>query len=133
MSIDEDIPADKLTKAYINIRAERALLSADYKEKDRNLSQQLDTLKKALLDYCDAHNVESVKTTEGLFFRSAKTKYWTGDWESMYAFIKEHDMPEFLDRRLNQTNVKQFLEENPDVMPKGLNITTDHVITVRKK
>jgi len=133
MSIDEDIPADKLTKAYIKIRAERALLSADYKEKDGNLSQQLDTLKKALLDYCDAHNVESVKTTEGLFFRSAKTKYWTGDWESMYAFIKEHDMPEFLDRRLNQTNVKQFLEENPDVMPKGLNITTDHVITVRKK
>jgi hypothetical protein len=51
----------------------------------------------------------------------------------MYGFIKEHDMPEFLDRRLNQTNVKQFLEENPDVMPKGLNIDTEYVISVRKK
>ena len=133
MSDNTEVPADKLTKAYIKIRSERALLSADYKEKDGKLVRQLDTLKKALLDYCDAHNVESVRTSEGLFFRSTKTKYWTGDWESMYSFIKEHDMPEFFFFLLNQTNVKQFLEENPDVMPKGLNVDTEHVISVRKK
>ena len=51
----------------------------------------------------------------------------------MYDFIKEHDVPEFLDKRLNQTNLKQFLEENPDLMPKGLNLSTEHVISVRKK
>ncbi len=67
MSDNTEVPADKLTKAYIKIRAERALLSADYKEKDGKLVRQLDTLKKALLDYCDAHNVESVRTSEGLF------------------------------------------------------------------
>ena len=133
MSDTSDIPADKLTKAYIKIRSERALLSADFKEKDGALVRQLDVLKKALLDYCDTHNVESVRTSEGLFFRSAKTKYWTSDWEHMYDFIKEHDVPEFLDKRLNQTNLKQFLEENPDLMPKGLNLSTEHVISVRKK
>lgn len=133
MSDNTEVPADKLTKAYIKIRAERALLSADYKEKDGKLVRQLDTLKKALLDYCDAHNVESVRTSEGLFFRSTKTKYWTSDWEQMYSFIKEHDVPEFLDKRLNQTNVKQFLEENPDVLPKGMNVDTEYVISVRKK
>ena len=127
------VSADKLTKAYIKIRAERALLAADFKEKDEALTRQQEILKRALLDYCDSHNVESVRTSEGLFYRSTRTKYWTGDWESMYEFIKEHDMPEFLDRRLNQTNVKQFLEENPDVMHKGLNIDTEYVISVRKK
>lgn len=35
-----DITADKLTKAYIKIRDERARLSADYKEKDSVLSRQ---------------------------------------------------------------------------------------------
>ena len=60
MSDNSDIPADKLTKAYIKIRSERALLSADFKEKDGALVRQLDVLKRALLDYCDAHNVESV-------------------------------------------------------------------------
>ena len=72
-------------------------------------------------------------TAKGLFFRSTKTKYWTSDWEQMYSFIKEHDVPEFLDKRLNQTNVKQFLEENPDVLPKGMNVDTEYVISVRKK
>jgi len=133
MDDTSNVPPDKLTKAYIKIRAGRAALSADFKEKDGELARQQEILKRALLNYCDSHNVESVRTTEGLFFRSTKTKYWTGDWDSMYSFIKEHDMPEFLDRRLNQTNVKQFLEENPDVMPKGLNIDTEYVISVRKK
>ena len=128
-----EIDAGKLTKTYIKIRAERALLSKEFKEKDGDLIRQLEVVKEALLGYCDSLGVESVRTSEGLFFRSAKTKYWTGDWESMYEFIKEHDTPQFLDRRLNQTNVREFLEDNPDVMPKGLNIDTDYTITVRKK
>jgi|TARA_R110000796_G_scaffold19746_4_gene59237 hypothetical protein len=133
MSNPSDMPADQLTKEYIKIRDERAQLSAQYKEQDGGLVRKQEALKKALLGYCDSHNVESVRTSEGLFFRSARTKYWTGDWDQMYAFIKEHDVPELLDRRLNQTNLKQFLEENPDVSPKGLNIDTEYVIAVRKK
>jgi hypothetical protein len=34
---------------------------------------------------------------------------------------------------MNQSNVKQFLEENPDVMPKGLNADSEYIISVRKK
>jgi len=131
--MDEDVSAKRLTKTYIKVRAARAELSAKFKEEDSALARQIEVLKNALLDYCDSHNVESVRTSEGLFFRSAKTKYWTSDWEHMYDFIKEHDVPEFLDKRLNQTNLKQFLEENPDLMPKGLNLSTEHVISVRKK
>ena len=127
------IPADKLTKAYIKIRAERVALSADFKEQDGALARQQTILKNALLDYCESHNVESVRTSEGLFFRTSKTKYWTSDWERMYEFILEHDVPELLDKRLNQTNLKQFLEENPDVLPKGLNVDNEYVISVRKK
>lgn len=67
MADNSDIPADKLTKAYIKLRAKRAELSAQYKEEDGVLSRQQEILKNALLDYCDNHNVESVRTSEGLF------------------------------------------------------------------
>ena len=133
MSDKDEIPADKLTKAYIKIRAERAALSAEFKERDGALVRQQTILKNALLDYCETHKVESVRTSEGLFFRTSKTKYWTSDWERMYEFILEHDVPELLDKRLNQTNLKQFLEENPDVLPKGLNVDNEYVISGRKK
>jgi len=128
-----EITAEKLTKAYLKIREERAKLSAEYKERDSVLSRQLERVRKGLLDYCNAHNVESVRTSEGLFYRSVKTKYWTNDWEKMHAFVVEHQVPELLEKRLNQTNLKQFLEENPESKPEGLNIDSEYSIAVRKK
>ena len=114
-----DAPADKMTRTYIKIRQKRSELSAEYKKKDDELSQQLDILKRALLSYCDRNRVESVRTDEGLFFRSSKTKYWASDWEAMHKFVIEHAVPELMDKRLNQTNIKQFLEENPELAPHG--------------
>tara|TARA_R100001163_G_C4985968_1_gene140324 strand:+ start:59 stop:457 length:399 start_codon:yes stop_codon:yes gene_type:complete len=130
---ESSLSAEKLTKTYIRIREERASLSASYKEKDTALVNQLDMVRKGLLDYCEKHGVESVKTSEGLFYRTTKTKYWTSDWESMHKFILQHEVPELFDKRLNQSNLKEFLEDNPDVYPEGLNKDTEYVITVRKK
>ena len=66
--------AEKLTRVYLKIRDEKAKLSAEYKEKESSLNQQMDKVKAALLDYCKEHGVESVKTSEGLFYRSVKTR-----------------------------------------------------------
>ena len=128
-----DITAEKLTKAYIKIRDERAKLSAEYKEKESVLSRQLERVKQGLLDYCNDHSVESVRTSEGLFYRSVKQKFWTNDWEKMHAFIMEHNVPELLEKRLNQTNLKQFLEENPESQPDCLNVDSEYSMSVRKK
>ena len=130
---ESSLSAEKLTKAYIRIREERASLSASYKEKDTALVNQLDMVRQGLLNYCEKHGVESVKTSEGRFYRTTKTKYWTSDWESMHKFILQHEVPELFDKRLNQSNLKEFLEDNPDVYPEGLNKDTEYVITVRKK
>ena len=124
---------DKLTKTFLKIRAKRSLLSAEFKKEDDKLQQQQDRIKQAMLDHCERHNVQSVKSSEGLFFTSSKTKYWASDWDAMHTFIKEHIVPELLDKRINQTNMKDFLEENPDKLPDGLEISQETSISVRKK
>jgi len=130
---DEKVSVEKLTRTYIKIRDRRAQLSAKFKEEDEGLKAQQDKVKRALLDYCKEQDVESVRTSAGLFYRSVKKRYWTSDWESMHKFILEHEVPEFLDKRLNQSNVKQFLEDNPDLLPPGLNVDSEYAISVRKK
>ena len=127
------VTVDKLTRAYIKIRERRAELSKEFKDEDGALSTQLDKIKQALLSHCKEHAVDSVRTSEGLFYRSVKQRYWTSDWESMNAFIMEHDVPHFYEKRLNQINVKQFLEENPDLVPRGLNVDSEYTVSVRKK
>ena len=123
----------KLTRVFLKIKEKRSMLSAEFKETDEDLRSKQDKIKQALLDHCKEHDVESVRTSEGLYYRTTKTRYWTSDWEHMYKFVKEHDVPEFLEKRLNQTNVKQFLEENPECVPQGLNVDSEYIISIRKK
>ena len=127
------ISVDKLVGAYTKIRDKRAELSAKYKEEEAELRELQDKIKVALLDYCKEHEVDSVRTSSGLFYRTVKQRYWTSDWESMHKFIMEHEVPEFFEKRLNQTHVRQFLEENPDLLPLGLNVDSEYSISVRKK
>jgi hypothetical protein len=68
----------------------------------------------------------------GTVTRRTVTRYWTNDWESMYQFIKEQDAPFLLEQRIHNGNMRQFLEENPDTLPMGLNADTKYAITVRK-
>ena len=128
----DKITPDKLAKTYLRIRAERSILSAKYKEEDGNLTRQLDMIKQAMLDHCEDHNVESVRTSEGLFFRSAKKKYWVSEWDAIHKLIVEENAPQLLDKRINQANMKEFLEENPDLKLEGLEIEEELTISVRK-
>ena len=124
---------EKLVKTYVKMRDKRAELSDTFKAADSKLIAKMDLIKQALLQHCKDHDVTSVKTSEGSFFRTTKQRYWTSDWESMHEFIMENNLPHFFEKRLNQTNVKQFLEENPDLVPKGLNVDSEYVVSVRKK
>ena len=123
----------KLTAAYINIRSKREQLASNFKTEDDKLKEQQDKIKSALLEYCKENDVDSVRTEAGVFYRTHKTRYWTSDWESMHQFIIDNGVPEFLEKRLNQSAVKEFLEENPDALPPGLNVQAEYTISIRRK
>ena len=127
------VSGDKVVKAYTKIRDKRSELSSKYKEEEGKLREQQDKVKLALLEYCKEHEVDSVRTASGLFYRTVKQRYWTSDWESMHKFIMDNELPEFFEKRLNQTHVRQFIEENPDLVPAGLNVDSEYAISVRKK
>ena len=128
----DGVPLGKMTGVYLKIKAERERLSAEFKEADDKLVNQQNKIKSALLSYLKENDIKSVKTDAGTFYRTVKQKYWTSDWERMHEFILEHGVPEFLDKRLNQKNVREFLEENPDLLPKGLNVDAEFALTIRK-
>ena len=127
------VPVEKLVKVFLKMKQKRAEITAAFTEQDEKIKAQMDKVKSALLEYCKDQNLESVRTTEGLFYRTVRTNYWTSDWESMGKFVVENNAPELLEKRLHQTNMKQFLEENPDLLPPGLNVDSEYTITVRRK
>jgi hypothetical protein len=123
---------DKLIKVYVKIRDKKIAVSRELKEQEEELDVKLDKVKAALLAHCKETGLESGKTESGSFYRSVRSKYWTSDWESMNKFILEHEAVDLMEKRLHQGNMKQFLEENPDLHPPGLNTDREFTVTVRR-
>jgi hypothetical protein len=125
--------AEQLVIVYIKMRDARQKLQKDYDDADNRIKEQQDQVTQALLELCKETGADGLRTTAGNVFRTVKTRYWTSDWGNMKAFIKEHDAMELLEQRVHQTNMKAFLEENPTLMPPGMNIDSRYSVTVRRK
>jgi len=127
-----DVTLDKLAETYVKIRDTRNKLKKEFEHEDAVLSDQLKLLEEEMLERCKEIGADSIRTPHGTIIRSVKSKYWTNDWDSMYTFIKEHDAFGLLEKRLHQSNMKEFLTENPDVLPSGLNVENSYSVVVRK-
>ena len=123
---------DMLANVYIKIRDARTALKTEFTTQDSVLQEQMDLLEANMLDACKDLNASSIKTQHGTIIRSVKSRYWTNDWDSMYTFIKEQGAFGLLEKRLHQTNMKEFLVENPDLLPMGLNVESEYTVVVRK-
>jgi len=126
------IDLGKLTTIYIKIRDKRAENKREFEEADADLKEQMEVLEAQMLDVCKEMNADSIRTPHGTIIRSVKSRYWTNDWDSMYDFIEKEGAFGLLEKRLHQTNMKDFLAENPDLLPAGLNVENSYSVVVRR-
>lgn len=128
-----DKAIDKIVAVYIKIRNAKEDLTREYDAKVATFDDQMRTLKEELLKISKETGVTSFKTENGTAYRTIKNRYWTNDWESFYGFMREHGTMELLEKRIHQTNMREFLEDRPDVHPPGLNVDQEYEITIRRK
>lgn len=135
-AVQDDLPVnptlDKLTQVYLKIRDAKDTLTSTYKQQCADLEEQMGLIETQMLDVCKSFNADSIRTPHGTVIRSVKSRYWTNDWDSMYGFIEEHSAFGLLEKRLHQTHMKEFLEENPDLYPKGMNVENTYTVVVRR-
>ena len=130
--MEAEISADKLAKIYIKIRDAKEKEVEEHKGKIAILDEQLEMLSAQMLHICKEQNASSIKTEQGTIIKKISTRYWTNDWDSMHKFILEHKVPELLEKRLQQTNLKAFLEEHPEFIPPGLNANNEYSVTIKR-
>jgi hypothetical protein len=128
-----DIPINTIVDTYIRIRDTKDVLTNKYKAEAAELDAQMALLKHKLLDVSKETGVTSFSTSNATAYRTLKSRYWTNDWESFYGFMREHGTMELLEKRIHQMNMKEFMEQNPDAHPPGLNIDSEYEITIRRK
>ena len=129
---DDIVTLEKLVKIYLKLRTRMTELTQEYDTQAEVLKGQQDEIKNAIKEQMKAMGVTSVRTTEGTAVMSVKTRYYTQDWDSFKKFMIEHEAVDLLEKRIAQLNMAQFLEENPGVVPPGLNSASEYDISVRK-
>ena len=123
---------DELVKHYLRLRTALDEIKERHKQELAPTEEAFEQAANELLTICNTQNADSIKTSEGTVSRRVSSRYWTSDWERMYDFIRENDAPFLLEQRIHNSNMKQFLEDNPDKLPMGLQADRKYVIQVRK-
>jgi len=121
--------AEKLAAVYVKIRDARRELA----KKDEELKAQLDVVSEQLLEICKAQGAQTIRTEHGTISRPLNKHYWTNDWDSFFRFVKDNDAFSLLQHRIHNANMEQFLEENQNLHPPGLQADIGQTVVIVKR
>jgi hypothetical protein len=107
-------------------------MTKEYEAQLAKIEEQKTEIKNAMKEQMREMGVTSVKTDGGTITLSNKTRYYTDDWDSFKTFMMENDALDLVERRISQSNMALFLEENPGKVPAGLSSLSEYTVTVRK-
>lgn len=130
--IDEVIPLSELARIYRKMKARMDELTKAYDTEVETIKEKLDLVKIEIKDQMRAQGATSIKTDFGTISLVTKTRYSTQDWDSFKRFVVDNDVVDLLEKRIAQTNMSKFLEENPSLVPPGLNSMSEYEIRVVK-
>lgn len=132
MSDEEVVPMDRLVRVYLKMKARISELTSVYEKEVEGLKAQQAEVANAMKDQMQSMGLTSSKTQFGTAILSTKTRFYAQDWDAMKRFILDNEAVDLLEKRIAQTNMKQFLEDNPGLVPPGLNSVSEVDISVRK-
>lgn len=96
------------------------------------IEEQRKQVRSVILDMMKEQGVDSVRTKAGTVTRGIKERYWTNDWPVLQPYILEHGAIELLEKRIHQTNMKEWIDKHPNDYPPGLNLDREYTISIRK-
>ena len=124
---------DELVEAYLEIRTQREKLLREYEIVDASLKDDLSKLEAVMLDMCNAVNADSIKTKHGTVMRKMNERFFCQDWDNFYKFVLENEAVQLLERRIHQSNFKEFISNHEDDgLPPGVNVMREFGVSVRK-
>jgi hypothetical protein len=129
----QSIDMDATVANYLVLRNKRDQLLQAYKESDAEIKGEMGALELEMLAVCNTLNVSNLRTSHGTVMRKLDEKYGCTDWTGFYDFVLEHKVPELLEKRVHQTNLKEFMHQHADSgLPPGVNVFREYSISVRK-
>lgn len=129
---EEAIPLDKLARVYRKLQHEIDIIQAEADTKIEELKAKKEVIKNEIKDRMLASGSTSTNTPGGTIILSIKKRFSATNWDAFGRWIIDEDAVQVLEHRIHQSNMAQWLTENPGKSPPGLNTFQEYDISVRK-
>ena len=128
-----DPKIDKLVGAYVKCRDSLAVIRKTFKEEEKRHKDAMDTMAGKLMELADAQGVESFATAHGTAFKKKKDFINVKDWTIALEFIIKGDLTHILTKSVAKAAAKEYMAENDNALPPGLEYGYVTEINVRRK
>ena len=115
---------DQVIGAYRELRARKDEITKKHKEELAPLNDQLNKLLSWVHRHLQEQGTQNTRTQSGSAFLQTDVSVTSNDWDATLAFIKEHELWEFLERRISKATVTEYIESTKTVPP-GIKVTSD--------
>lgn len=128
----DKLRTDALVRAYVNIRDARAKAKKAWETHDADLKAKQGKIGTVLLGFLNDHGIDSSSTEFGTFYKQEELTPSGADWGAFYAWVREHDAFDALQKRIKATFIRQYMDENKGAIPPGVSVFREYEIHVRR-
>lgn len=124
--------ADALVERYVQLRDAKDKIAKEAKEKVAKLEAVMKKIEAILLQQFNEEGLENIRTAAGTAYKSTKTFASVKDWDAILAFVREHDLWQFLKHDVAKKAIEEYKEANDDELPPGVEWREEVTINVRR-
>lgn len=124
--------AEKLVETYVENRDKLAKLKKDYDAEKAPLEELQERIELALAKILKDSNLSNLKTAFGTASPHRKTTVGVANWEETLKFIQEKNLWHLLNKAVSKTAVEEYMKENGDIPPPGVNYQVFSTIQIRR-
>jgi hypothetical protein len=128
----DKLKVEALARAYVKIRDARAEKTRAYEKEDAELKAKQTKIGNVMLAFLSEHGIDSAATEAGTFYRQEELTPTGSDWGAFYAWVREHDAFDALERRIKKTFIRQYMDDHEGTIPPGVSVYREYVVRVRR-
>ena len=125
MKVDDSI------QAYINLRDKLAEIKKAYTERSSSLKDAMSKIEMDILEYLQESGQESAKTKFGTAYKTTSTSVTVEDGKEFFDFVMDVGAIDLLERRVNKTAYKNYIEDGMDVP--GVRVYSENKVVIRRR
>lgn len=116
---------------YLTLRNQKEAVAQSVKAKIDEINAKMTKIEAWIKQQADAQGVTSFKSEHGTAFLTTVDYANVADWDATLRFIRESEAYDMLEKRVNKTAVRAYIDQTKSVPP-GVNYGTKLEVNIRK-